>query len=239
MTSRQQQIAQALLRASDFNASHATDFNHNPPTKVDQKFSAARQRIDAAITQLGGKQAIQSGGAFEEKTESQREHRRHLRDELRRTIRGANSIAAETKSDALLDRFRMPDGRADGDLVASARAFARSIRELSLNDEFEGLGFGADHAKALETAALALEASEGDQGAALGEQAGATATIPQIIDDGKDALHTLDVLFGNVYSSRPEVLAAWTTASHIERQNGKKAGDKPAEGGNTPAPTPA
>ena len=112
MASRQQQIAQALLRASDFNASHATDFAHSPATKVDIKFTASQLRID-------------------------------------------------------------------------------------------------------------------------------TATIPAIIDDGKDAKHTLDVLFSNVYASQREVLAAWTTASHSERQNAKKAGNDATNGGNTTSPTPA
>jgi hypothetical protein len=116
-----------------------------------------------------------------------------------------------------MERFRMPNGNGDARLIAKARSFATAIRELSLNDEFEGHGHGADTAADLDALANALEGSEGAQGAALGKRAGATASIPQTLRTGTAAIKTLNAIFRRVYKKNAEVLAAWETARHVQR----------------------
>lgn len=69
MNTRQNAVAQALVRAQDFATSRQADFTHTPPTKVDVKFVATQVRLQEAITALGGKAAIQAGGGYGESTE--------------------------------------------------------------------------------------------------------------------------------------------------------------------------
>ena len=230
MNRRQQNKAQAFLRSDEFAGTRLADFTHQPPEKVDLKFASARARLAAAITTLGGKQAIQAGGTFGEETEKQRALREELEDELEDINASADSIASETGNPSLMERFRMPDGNGDSRLIAKARAFATAIRELSLNDEFEAHGHTADTAADLEEMAAALEGSEGEQGAALGKRAGATASIPETLRTGTAAIKTLNAIFRRVYKKNAEVLAAWETARHIQRApRAVKTVDTPAK----------
>ena len=217
MTHRQQIVAQALLRSNEYATTRLTDFTHAPATKVDLKFASARDRLSAVITTLGGKQAIQAGGAYNEETANQEVLRNELEEELRDINTTAGSISEETANPALMDRFRVPHGVSDSDLAASARAMATAIRELGLNDEFESHGHPADTATDLEQMADDFERKEGEQGSALGDQAGATAAIPGTLRSGKAAVKTLNAIFRRVYKGNIEVLTAWKTASHIQR----------------------
>ena len=126
-------------------------------------------------------------------------------------------MAEETANPALMERFRMPHGQSDNDLAASTRAIAAAIRELALNDEFEAHGHPPDTAGDLEGLADEFTGSEGEQGAALGNRAGATAAIPVALRSGKRAMKTLNAIFRRVYKGNIEVLTAWNTASHVQR----------------------
>ncbi|MFN0078451.1 MAG: hypothetical protein ACKVY0_18495 [Prosthecobacter sp.] len=233
MTTRQNATAQSLVRADEFvDTRTAADFTHTPPTKVDAKAAAAQTALKQAITDLGGKQAIQSGGGYAGSTQSQREVRAELLDELRDVVRTADAIAEETDNEALMDRFRMPGGSGDEELKARARGMAAAIRALALNDEFEAHGHGADTAADLEEMVADLNESEGTQAIVLGEQAGATAKIPGILKAGKTAVKTFNAIFHRLYADKLDLLTAWRTASHIERPERRK---KPAP----PAPPPA
>jgi|GEM_PF-2559061 len=222
MNARQNAVAQALVRAEEFATSRKADFTHTPLTKVDEKFAKTHTRLQQAITALGGKAAIQAGGGYGESTEEQRSARQKLEDALSEVNDAADAIADETDNEAVMDRFRMPDGRGDEELKSRARGMAAAIRELGLNDELEAHGFSADTAAELEELAEALTGSEGDQGLALAEQAGATAAIPGHLRAGKSAMKTLSVIFRRVYAGQTDLLTAWKTASHIERPTRKK-----------------
>ena len=65
-------------------------------------------------------------------------------EELRDIVRTAEAVSEETGNEAMMDRFRMPGGRGDEELKARARGMAAAIRDLSLNDEFEGHGHGEE-----------------------------------------------------------------------------------------------
>lgn len=217
MNKRQRPEAQAIIRASDFAATRQPDFSHLPPTKVDLKFISTQTRLTTAIADFGGSQALQAGGAFAEETEAQAILRDELEEELRDINLTAAAIAEETSNPAMMERFRMPHAQNDSNLAASARAIAAAIRELALNDEFEAHGHPPDTATDLEAMVLDFITSEGSQGTAYGNRAGATAAIPIALRSGKAALKTLHAIFRRIYKNNPEVLAAWRTASHVQR----------------------
>ena len=58
---------------------------------------------------------------------------------------------------------------------------------------------------------------------------GSTAAVSPLIQTGMKAVTTLDAVMHNKYSSQPDKMAAWLTASHIERD---------AQRGPTPPVTP-
>jgi hypothetical protein len=195
-----------------------------------QTEAQARDRLTRAITDLGGKQAIQAGGTFGEETTRQAVLRGELEEELRDVNTTAAAIAEETANPALMDRFRLPYGASDRDLVASTRAMAAAIRELDLNDEFEAHGHSPDTAADLDQLATDFELKEGEQGVALGDRAGATAAIPTTLRAGRSAVKTLNAIFRRIYKGNHEVLAAWKSASHVQREA------RPAAPAVTPPP---
>ncbi len=178
MTKKQQQEALSFLHASEFTTTLLADFTHQPPNKVDLKFTSAREKLANCVTDLGGKAATQAGGAFGEETEKQGMLRSDLEEEISDINATASSIAEETENPAMMERFRIPHGVSDPKLAASARAMAAAIRELSLNGEFEAHGHPADTATDLEEMAGEFEGSEGEQGTVLSTRTGTTASIP-------------------------------------------------------------
>ena len=70
-------------------ASRISPTTHQPATKVDLKYVSAHTRLTTSIAELGGKQAIQAGGAFGQQTEDQG----MLRDELEEELRDINLTA--------------------------------------------------------------------------------------------------------------------------------------------------
>lgn len=217
MNARQIAEANAILGANDYSATLATDFTHTPPTRVDEKFAFARAMITTAIADLGGKQGIQSGAGYRAETSQQRILREGLEDHLGDINFTISAIAAEKESPALKSRFRMPNGHGDTELAATALGMAAAIRELGLNDELESHGYPADTAAFLEDLVEEFKASEGGQGRTLGDQAGATASIPTVLRSGKTAMKILTSIFNRVYKGNDQILTGWETASHIER----------------------
>ncbi len=217
MTKRQQHEALSFLHANEFTTTLLADFTHQPPNKVDLKFTSAREKLAKCITDLGGQAAIQAGGAYGEETGKQGMLRSDLEEEIADINATAISIAEETENPAMMERFRIPHGVSDSKLAASARAMAAAIRELSLNDEFEAHGHPADTATDLEDMADEFDGSEGDQGTALSTRTGTTASIPETLRSGKAAVKTLNAIFRRIYKRNIQVLTAWKTASHVQR----------------------
>jgi hypothetical protein len=59
-------------------------------------------------------------------------------------------------------------------------------------------------------------------------KSGATGGIAQTIHDATTALHILDTVVKNTYINNPTALAAWITASHVERPPQKTKATVPA-----------
>ena len=82
---------------------------------------------------------MQAGGGVDAATTGKALLREALLGDLR-TINGSvSSLSAEKKHPALMDRFRLPDGHNDTELVATAQAFLTAISELELEDDLLAL----------------------------------------------------------------------------------------------------
>lgn len=143
-----------------------------------------------------------------------------------------------------MDRFRMPTGGSDEDLRTKLRAFADAIEELGLAAKFEELGHD-DPAAELRQTAEDFRGSEGEQGDALAEQVGATQSIPALIREGRAAVKTFNAMFSLFYKGNVGMLAAWKSASHLERDGsgdaagGTDVGNPAPAAQPVPAPVPA
>ena len=62
-----------------------------------------------------------------------------------------------------------------------------------------------------------------------GSQVAATAAIDAQIERGMDAVRQLDAVMRNTFTTNPAALAAWVSASHVER---------PPRRRTQPSPTP-
>ena len=162
-----------------------------------------------------------------------------LRDALMSDLRSINGsvgyLSEEQKDPAMLERFRLPDGHNDAELVGKARAFIAAIEELNLESQLLELEHDDNFLETLEARIEEFEGADDEQSGALQNQTGATASLPSLISRGLMILKGLNAIANNKYKSDAAKLGAWKTASHVER-----TGQKPkAKSIPTPTPLPA
>ena len=136
-------------------------------------------------------------------------------------------VATADTTPEIMDNFRMPHGTNDTVIVARARAFADAAGPLKA--KFVALEHSADFIEALRQRVVDFENAHTEQNTGLQDQVGATAGIDDLIDQGLVILKQLDAIMHNKYASNPQKLAAWLTASNIQRPsaNGKAATASP------------
>jgi hypothetical protein len=238
MDDGQTKVAQAGVRSAAFAEDLVTSkFTHTPMTAVDTKYAETIVKLNGAITELGGKEAIQAGRGFNEKSAEKRVSRHDLDDLVKRTNRTAGSIADATGNSSMMNSFRMPYGSGDEELKTKAKAMGQAVTDLGLGAAFEAEGL-PDHANALNNAADAFQANEGQQGTALSAQTGATAVIRVHLKTIKSAMKTLDSIYHNVLGDA-ETLGGWESVSHVEKvASRKKDGAAKKSGGVAPGGNP-
>ena len=160
-----------------------------------------------------------------------------LRDALvgdLRLINGSVGYLSEEKKDpAMMDRFRMPDGHNDAELVAKARAFQTAIAELELGDALLGLNHDDNFLDTLDARIDEFTDADDSQSGAEQQRVGATRSLPTVISRGLTVLKGLNAIANNKYQGDAAKFGAWKTASHVER-TGQRPKAKPAA---APAPT--
>lgn len=143
------------------------------------------------------------------------------RDELSRRMdaisRTARVIAFTTPG--LENKFRMPRGVGDQALLTLARAFAADAEPLKA--EFIKRGLPADFVQDLVEAADAFDAAINQKVQHRGKQVAATAAIDEMIGRGLRIVRELNALVRNILAHDPAALAAWESASHVERPTRK------------------
>jgi hypothetical protein len=156
------------------------------------------------------------------------------RDELTRRMdaisRTARVIAFTTPG--LENKFRTPRGVGDQALLTLARTFADDAEPLKA--EFSKRGLSADFIQDLNETADAFDAAINQKVQHRGKQVAATAAIDEMIGRGLRLVRELDALVRNILAHDPAALAAWESASHVERptRKGKAKSSGPNE--NTP-----
>lgn len=144
--------------------------------------------------------------------------RENVREDLSDISRTARSMNYQFPN--IVEKFRMPRGNNDEELLAAARAFLTEATPYKAN--FIQYEMPADFLEDLQADIEAFEAALGATSSATDSHVEATAAIDEAIRNGMIILRTLNGIVKNVFRDDVGKLAAWLSASHIERRAKKK-----------------
>ena len=153
----------------------------------------------------------------------------HLHDDLLAIINAAHTLVL-LGNPTIGGKFLMPHSTGDQALLNSARAFAADA--LAFSAALISVGQAADFIAHLNADITTFEGLISTKGTALTGQAGATGGLADAAHKAAVALHILKTIVPNTYKNNPTKLAAWATASHVEKHTPVPHA-KP-----TPPPTP-
>ncbi|HZT60417.1 MAG TPA: hypothetical protein VFA21_17560 [Pyrinomonadaceae bacterium] len=213
-------------RVSDLKAVYAAQFPEG-------SFGAGRfAKLDGFIKGLDEHALKQSTGqsSVREGTTSKAAVRDELTRRLEAVSRTARVIAYT--SPGLEDKFRFTRGLSDEALLQLARTFAADA--LPLKDEFILRGMAATFVEDLNEEADAFAEAINRKAHGKSAHVAASAGIDELIEDGMRTVRELDALFRNTFTDDPSALAAWGSASHVERRAPRQSKTKPAPGPSAP-----
>ncbi len=152
------------------------------------------------------------------------------RDELLRRMEAISRTARVMAftMPGLDDKFRLPRGVTDQALLTLARTFGNDA--FPLKAEFIKRGLAADFIAELDEASNAFDTAINRKAQGRGKHVAATAAIDEMIERGLRVVREIGALVRNTYDADPSTLAAWESASHVERpirKGRKKSGGSP------------
>lgn len=130
------------------------------------------------------------------------------------------------------EKFRLPPNRDGVMWLAAARAFTAEAEPLV--DEFVRRNMSPDFIDDLKARILAVVQADDAQQKAESARIEATANLAAAIQQGRADVRELDAIVRNIYAGNEAELAAWESASHVERAP-RHAGEEEGE----PEPAPA
>ena len=172
-----------------------------------EQFAVIDSVVDAlethATTQSSGRSGVRQAAAG----------KATARDELMRDLEAISRTARSIPG--LEDKFRVPHNKSNQDVLATARAAA--VDAPPLKAEFIRRGMPADFMEDLAADITAMEQAIAQKVQGTESHVAATAAIDTEIERGMTAVRQLDPVIRNTFASDPATLAAWVSASHVER----------------------
>ncbi len=181
--------------------------------------------VGAVITALAGYATTQSvgRGAARERTVSKATARAALYEHLLAINVTARALALDTPG--LETKFRMPRSGTDQALLTAGRAFAADA--VPLAGAFQKHEMSAHFIDALHADIAALEAALSGRTRSRGSHVAATASLDATVERGIKAVRRLHAIVRNKFRDEPAALAAWESASHVERRSRTVAPPQP------------
>lgn len=209
MTDEERRRYEMFVRVRQFGTDNATDF---PAGSIGAaQFAVINTEIEL-LDQFTGDQAANRGESRQEFA-TKDTARENLREAMAVIVRTARSMAYQF--DGIEAKFRMPRNRNDQDLLANARAFYEE--SAAYDADFQSYGMDKNFRNDLQADITTFEDAMNPTGAAIGEQVAATAEIGAAIRRGMIARRILEGVVKNKYAATVGKLAAWLSASHIEK----------------------
>lgn len=173
-------------------------------------------------TLSSGKRTASQGG----KTKAvARDELMHRLEAIRRTAR---SMAITTPG--LDNKFRLPSKLKDQELLSTARSFAADAAPLE--SEFIRRGLPQTFLADLTGDIADFEQAINQKIKGRKTHVAANAAIDDLIAEGMSIVRELDAIMRNTFAEEPATLAAWLSASHVERA--PKSGSKKKQASTTP-----
>jgi hypothetical protein len=187
----------------------------------------------AAITRIEQEAAKQIAADLERQEST--EQKRAAINTLVEMMRAMNQIARSINNqlNGIADKFKLGRGGAQATL-ARARAFITEATPIPT--EFTSRGMPATFLADMQAAIDAADQAEGRQSIALTAQSEATSAIAVALKTLRAAMRELDAIFTAKYRQDPSTLAAWRTASHVEKTKKKATKKSAPPPSSTPAP---
>ncbi len=148
-----------------------------------------------------------------------------LRAEVRRQMKAIRdtSLSLESEHPGISKSFRMPPSNGDEALINSARAFVEAATPFK--SEFIGREMPPTFLEDLTAAIERFEQSVSGYNVQRSNKSAATASLKNSLSQVKTLRRELDPIVRNKFRNDPAMLAAWESASHLERAPKKAAGD--------------
>jgi hypothetical protein len=201
-------------RARDFTAAHGAAF---PAGSRAGELVAALNAAVTAIETAGAKQdAAEVAG--KQATEQKDVAREVLLDRMRpinRTARGMDKIFP-----GIGEQFAMPRTYGDQAIINRAQAYITAGTPMAA--EFTKRGLDANFLTELAAAIPPMMNAIEQQNNARSEQTAATAAVTKAQTQLKDAVRELSPIVRNTFHDDAATLAAWDSASHVEKAPKKK-----------------
>lgn len=209
MTDNEIREVQALSRVNDFGQARAADF---PATSLGgQKFAEVKTLV-IALDDLGKEQSSATGGA-----QSSTEIKGNFRASVLRILRAIRETAKAINTDkpGTLDKFKIPRTNGDEPLINAARSIA--VEAKALEADFLQREMPATFVADLNAAIDGFEAASNSLNLNTAKRVSSTAGIKSKLAEARTLRNQLNAIVVNKYRDDPATLAAWKSASHVER----------------------
>jgi len=199
---------EACSRGSDFLTDNAPDFNAGMPKAKSQALADAVADIEAKSADM----AARFGEASMEV-----EQKGTAREILRSAVAAIADMAIGMEPDfnGISDLFRFRRNLPDADMLALGRAF--HANSAAYETDFIDYGLPGSFRTELDAAATAFEAETSEAAVAKADRVGAGQALAAAVATAMQILRTMDRIVKQKYANNPGKLAAWASASTVEK----------------------
>lgn len=219
MDDRQNNTFEMLKRVDDFASLHRNIFS--PNSLAIELFNIIKKTVES-ITNLTIKQ-VSNTSSTKQGVIKKATLRDNLRNDMEIISRTARGVAVRLPG--IDNKFRMPLGNNDNNLLTTAQAFAKDIVEFM--NEFSKRELEQSFFDEFNNNINAFEQATKDKNISKNAQVATRASINQAIEEGLIAFRELDSIVKNKFRSDTNILSQWATASHILRQTRSSKRGKP------------
>lgn len=216
-----------LQRVRDFGAANSTAF---PAASFGGQLFTT---VNTVITELQDHVTVRASGTSREITTTKAIARANLEEDLVMMSRTARAMALEVPG--LEDKFRLPHSNGEQAWLGAARAFLADATPLK--QEFVKYAMPENFLEDLAADIAAFESAIAAKNSVQANRISATASIDEVLAKGMRAVQQLRAVVKNRFHADPAKLAAWESASHVERADRRRE-ETPGEP-PIPAPIPA
>lgn len=226
MNDRIRRLYEMFSRVLNFMTASAADFQAVPfvaATVADLQTETAKVSALAA-------DKVQTTATAKDSTISRGDARDAQREAMEDIADVWKSVTTDDTETA--NKFRMPRGGNDQNMIATARAFA--VEAEANKQVFLDRGMPADFIADLKTKTDAFEQSVGVAHATRGERVGTNAAFDEPVRKCKNLVASLEPVVKRTYRRNPQKMAEWMVASHIAQARKTAQPNPQTNGGEQP-----